>query len=217
MLQPVQYCINHDSEKNDCVRLKKMSECSVNVITKPSMQCVALRHARSHHDSSSSSSPPNRTALRSGTDPPAAATTNALPRSFPRNLANNPPDPPEARVGVSGGTLDATVDALAVSGVTLELVVVVVVVGFLSAERVGGGKRRDGRVRVRVPVGGRGGECDTERDCERECECDVGRGGELGEDVLRWRRGAVVGGYSGARWAGRWGVRERWRPIAICW
>ena len=178
-------------------------------------QCVI------RHDSDSSSSPPNRTALlvvRCGTTNviPAAA---ALPRSFPRNLANNPPPPPlaENRVGVSGGPLDATVDALAVSGVTLELVVVVVVVvvGFLSAERVGGGKRRDGRV-----VDGGGGEFECERECKCacDCDCDCGRG-RVGTDALRWRRAAaVVGGYKvGARWAGRCGVRERWSPIAICW
>lgn len=82
-------------------------------------------------------------------------------------------------MGVCGGTLDATVDALAVSGVTLELVVAVALEGFLSAERVGGGKRREGE---------RGGECEREDGGHRELWRACGaRGGveELGEDTLR--------------------------------
>ena len=65
---------------------------------------------------------------------------------------------------MDGATLDATVDALAVSGVTLELVVIV----FLSAERAGGGARREGE---------RAGECECERgeredDGRGQCECE---------------------------------------------
>jgi len=69
----------------------------------------------------------------------------AAPRSLPRKRASKPPERAELRVGVCGDTLDATVDALAVSGVRLELVVAVVFAeGFLRAERVGGGKWREG-------------------------------------------------------------------------
>jgi len=67
----------------------------------------------------------------------------------------------------------------------------------LSAERAGGGGRR--------------------RACVRERECDWGWEEDGGEDTLR--RTGVAGGYSCGRRprAGRCGVRERWRPIAICW
>lgn len=46
---------------------------------------------------------------------------------------------------------------------------------------------------------------------------DIARGGEMG--VVRLRRGGGEG--RGCRWRGfatglRWGVRETWRPIAIC-
>ena len=161
--------------------------------------------------------PPNRTALRSG--PRTGNTTRvcvtANPRSLPRKRANRPPERAKLRMGVRGGTLDATVDdALAVSGVTLELAVVTVFVarGFLSAERGGGGKRREGE---------RGGYVD-EGECEREFRARArvfGCGGveELGEDALRWRRGSGAGGWRCARCAGKWGVRERWSPMAICW
>ncbi|KAI9464437.1 hypothetical protein BJY52DRAFT_817770 [Lactarius psammicola] len=189
-----------------------------------------MRHGSSIVRSSSSSRPPNRTALRSGPRPGSSAKTTrgraACPRSLPRKRASKPPERAKLRVGVCGGTLDATVDdALAVSGVKLELVVVVVLPlarGFLSAERAGGGKRREGE---------RGGECGCVGDgeCEREDEgghreLELGRvlgvrGGveELGEDVLRWRRGSGAGGYKCARCAGKCGVRERWSPMAICW
>jgi len=64
-------------------------------------------------------------------------------------------------VGVDGRTLDATVDRLEVSGVTLELVPVTVPRGLFSAERAGGGGRR---------VCEREGECDGvgERDWDRD-------------------------------------------------
>ena len=181
------------------------------------------------HGSSSSSRPPNRTALRSGPRPrPGSSAKTTIdragcPRSLPRKRASSPPERAKLLVGVCGGTLDATVDALAVSGVRLELVVVVVLPrGFLSAERAGGGKRREGE---------RGGECvcvvgdgEWEREDGMHRESELGRvlgvrGGveELGEDVLRWRRGNGAGGYRCARCAGKWGVRERWSPMAICW
>lgn len=177
------------------------------------------------HDSSSSSTPPNRTALRSRTVSSANTTRAraACPRSLPlpRKRASSPPERAKLRVGVCGSTLDATVDALAVSGVTLELVVGAAFArGFLSAERAGGGRRREGE---------RGGECACEREREeeeggqRERELARVRGGvrggveELGEDGLRWRRGCGEGGYRWARCVGKWGVRERWSPMAICW
>jgi len=177
-----------------------------------------LRPCIHHHSSSSSNNPPNRTAFRSGSGP-SANTTNARcapppasPLSFPRNLANK--RPPELQVGVRGGTLDAPVDdALAVSGVTLELVVAALLPppprGFLSAERAGGGKRREGE---------RCGECERDEDgaaaAQRWLELGLGCGCGTGEETLRCRRGVVVGA---PRCAGMCGVRERWRPIAICW
>lgn len=64
-----------------------------------------------------------------------------MPRSLPRNRVSRP-----ERVepfGVEGVTLDAAVDALAVSGVMpLEVVAVGFTRGFFSAERAGGGGRR---------------------------------------------------------------------------
>jgi len=62
------------------------------------------------------------------------------PRSLPRRRDSRP-ERAERLVGVEGGPLDATVDALALSGVRLELVAFVFVRGFLSAERAGGGGR----------------------------------------------------------------------------
>ena len=44
-------------------------------------------------------------------------------------------------MGVDGARLDATVDALALSGVRLELVAVAFARGFFNAERAGGGGR----------------------------------------------------------------------------
>ena len=59
---------------------------------------------------------------------------------MPRKRDSNP-DRVELLVGVEGATLDAAVDALALSGVKLELVGVAFVRGFFSAERAGGGGR----------------------------------------------------------------------------
>ena len=167
------------------------------------------------HDSSSSLRPPNRTALRSGsrTGSSSVNTTSVRAVSFPRNRARRA----KLLVGVCGGTLDATVDdALAVSGVTLVELVIAFAFnarGFLSAERGGGGKRREG------PGGVDEGECERAREAGG-CR-ELGRGGvgeELGgEDTLRWRRGSGAGGYRCARCVGKWGVRERWSPMAICW
>jgi len=62
--------------------------------------------------------------------------------SLPRNRASRP-ERAELFVGVGGVVLDATVDALAVSGVApLELVPVAFTWVFFSAERAGGGGRR---------------------------------------------------------------------------
>jgi hypothetical protein len=61
-------------------------------------------------------------------------------RSLPRKRDSNP-DRAELLVGVEGAMLDATVDALALSGVRLELVPVAFVRGFFIAERAGGGGR----------------------------------------------------------------------------
>ncbi|KAH9172943.1 hypothetical protein EDB89DRAFT_821886 [Lactarius sanguifluus] len=134
------------------------------------------------HGSSSSSRPPNRTALRSRTVSSAKTTRAraACPRSLPRKRASSPPERAKLRVGVCGGTLDATVDALAVSGVTLELVVGAAFArGFLSAERAGGGKRREGE-----REGECGWWCEREREEEgghRERELARVRGGERGD------------------------------------
>ena len=100
----------------------------------------------SFHDSSSSMSPPNRTALRSRTGNTTTAAVADCCLSFPKNRFSKLLL--LLGTGVLSGptTLDATVDALAVSGVTLELAE-----GFLSAERAGGGGRREER---------------------RECECE---------------------------------------------
>ena len=66
-----------------------------------------------------------------------------MSRSLPRNRASRP-GRVELFVGVDGVILDAAVDALAVSGVTpLEVVAVCVTRGFFSAERAGGGGRRE--------------------------------------------------------------------------
>jgi len=65
-----------------------------------------------------------------------------VPRSLLRNRAIRP-GRVELFVGVGGVTLDAAVDALAVSGVMpLEAVAVGFARGFFSAERAGGGGRR---------------------------------------------------------------------------
>ena len=61
-------------------------------------------------------------------------------RSLP-SKRDSSPDRAELVVGVEGAMLDATVDALALSGVKLELVPVTFVRGFFSAERAGGGGR----------------------------------------------------------------------------
>ena len=57
------------------------------------------------------------------------------------NKRDSNPDRVELLVGVEGAMLDATVDALALSGVRLELVPVAFVRGFFIAERAGGGGR----------------------------------------------------------------------------
>lgn len=84
----------------------------------------------------------------------------------------------------------------------------------MSAERGGGGARREGGY-----VGA--GECEREvvEGGGNSRELGRVRGGaeELGEDTLRWRRGCGAGGYRCARCAGKCGVRERWSPMAICW
>jgi hypothetical protein len=90
-------------------------------------------------------------------------------------------------VGVGGRTLDATVDALAVSGVTLELVPVALARGFFSAERAGGGGRREyEREGDREGVG----ELEWDRDCkwERGWCAEAGRtrwDAEPGDDTER--------------------------------
>jgi hypothetical protein len=81
--------------------------------------------------------------------------------SLPRNRASRP-ERAELLVGVCGVMLDATVDELAVSGVTpLELVAVAFTFVFFSAERAGGGGRR---------VCEREGERDAVVEGEREWE-----------------------------------------------
>jgi len=100
---------------------------------------------RLYHDTSSSSSPPKRTALRSGSGSDSgsarmATRAGAAPRSLPRKRDSSP-ERAELLVGVDGATLDATVDALALSGVRLELVADNFVRGFFRAERAGGGGR----------------------------------------------------------------------------
>jgi hypothetical protein len=64
----------------------------------------------------------------------------AVPRSLPRKRDSSP-ERVELLVGVDGARLDATVDALALSGVRLELVAVAFARGFFNAERAGGGGR----------------------------------------------------------------------------
>ena len=98
----------------------------------------------------------------------------AAPRSLPRKRDRRP-ERAELLVGVDGAKLDATVDALALSGVRLELVAVVFVVrGFFMAERAGGGGRG-----VYEREGDRGGveqwDLDWDRDwVEGRC-AEVGR------------------------------------------
>lgn len=98
------------------------------------------RKGKVQHDSFSTS---KRTALRPGSDSGSAmiaTRAGAESRSLPKIRANSL-ERAELLVGVGGGMLDATVDALAVSGVTLELVAAVFSRVFLSAERAGGGGR----------------------------------------------------------------------------
>ena len=84
---------------------------------------------------------------------------DAAPRSLaPRNRARSPG---RARVD-NGLTLDATVDALAVSGVKLEVVDLDVTRGFFIAERAGGGGRRARKREEEDDDEGRGCKWSTE-------------------------------------------------------